>query len=571
LGERPADLVIKGAKVFDSFTGRFREGDLAVAEGRVAAFGTYEGLERVDGKNQYLLPGFIDSHVHVESSLCSPGEFARAVNAHGVTAVIADPHEIANVAGADGLRYFLEASENAPVDIYFMLPSCVPATPLEKGGATLTAADLEPFLSHPRVLGLGEMMNYPGVLARDPEVLRKLSLKRGEKRIVLDGHAPGVLGKALDAYASTGISSDHEATQAGELTAKLASGLFMLLREGSAAKNLYSLLSAVTPFTSRFCGLCTDDRHAKDILADGSVNHLVRLAMASGLIPLPELINMASLNPAVHYGLDRVGALAPGFDADMALYHDLWSFRPSKVWKNGRLTAQDGVSSWPPPAPLESESRVRKSVVLGDPPVDCLRVSGKSGEKVRVIGLRENEIVTDCLLLELPTRKGLLLADPERNIAKIAVFNRYGARAEPAVGFLKNLGLRRGALASTVSHDSHNLVTVGASDADMLLCAQRARDLEGGLVVALDGKILAELALPLGGLMSLVSLSATAAAMTNLGEVLPALGFPEGADPFMPLAFISLPVIPSLKLTDRGLVDVDKFLYVPLRADGAQA
>jgi adenine deaminase len=571
LGELEPDLVVKGARVFDSFTGFFRQTDLAVKDGYIAGLGSYDCGRNVDGKNHYLLPGFLDSHVHIESSMCVPGEFARGVNAHGVTSVVADPHEIANVAGVDGLNYFLACSENLPVDVYFMLPSCVPATPLEKGGAILTAKDLAPFLSHPRVLGLGEMMNYPGVLSLDDEVLSKLNLAQSLppetlKRINLDGHAPGVVGRALTAYAASGISTDHEAMKAGELTEKLSAGIFMLLREGSAAKNLVNLLPGVTAFSSRFCGLATDDRHAVDLKLEGSINHLLRIALGSGLSGVPELINMASLNGAIHYGLKDVGALAPGYKADMALYGDLWSFRPSMVWKNGVLTAQNGESLVPEIGPGD-DLKVRNTVRLGKINLKDLVAHATPSAKVRVIGMRERELVTDELILELPVRSGEFLSDPERDVSKIAVYDRYGSKSKPAVGFLKGLGIKRGAVSSTVSHDSHNLVTAGISDKDMILAAKRAAELGGGLVAVLDQKVLGELPLPIGGIMSALSLSETAAKLGALRETLQALGFSPDVDPFMSLAFMSLPVIPSLKLTSKGLVDVERASFVPLSAE----
>jgi adenine deaminase len=571
LGELEPDLVVKGALIFDSFTGFFRQADLAVKDGYIAGVGSYDSSNNVNGKNQYLLPGFLDSHVHIESSMCVPSEFARGVNAHGVTSVVADPHEIANVSGLDGLSYFLENSENLPIDIYFMLPSCVPASPLEKGGAILTAKDLAPFLSHPRVLGLGEMMNYPGVLSLDDEVISKLKIAEdipdiSLKRILLDGHAPGVVGRALTAYAASGISSDHEAVKAGELTEKISAGIFMLLREGSAAKNLVNLLPGVTSFSSRFCGLATDDRHAVDLKVEGSINHSLRIALGSGLSGLPELINMASLNGAIHYGIKDIGALAPGYKADMALYNDLWSFRPTLVWKNGILTAREGETLVPEIGPGD-DSRVRNTVKLGKISQKDLTAHNGGRSKARVIGMREREILTDELILELPVRSGEFLSDPERDIVKIAVFDRYGSKSKPAVGFLKGLGLRRGALASTVSHDSHNLVVAGTSDKDIIVAAKRTAELGGGLVAVLDQKVIGELPLPIGGIMSPLPLKETAAKLTTLREVIQALGFSLDDEPFMALAFMSLPVIPSLKLTSKGLVNVESFSFVPLSSE----
>jgi adenine deaminase len=426
---------------------------------------------------------------------------------------------------------------------------------------------MAPYLEHPRVLGLAEVMNYPGVLGASPEVLKKLRLAENRPETLrparVDGHAPGVLGKDLNAYLAAGIDTDHEAVTPGELSEKVSAGMFMLLREGTAAKNLLSLLPAVNHFNSRYCALATDDRHALDLVEEGSVNHLVRIAMASGLIAIPELLNMASLNGALHYGLRHTGALAPGYKADMALYQDLWSFRPSMVWKDGALAAKDGECLMDRKEGFsESEKFVRNSVKLGELSAADFKVRGKG--MARIIGVRPQSIETDLLTAELPSKNGVVRPDPESGVAKIAVCDRYRARHKPAVGFIRGLGLKRGAISSTVSHDSHNLVIAGASDEDMLVCLRRTRELEGGQVAALGGKVLREVALPLGGLMSTKSLRETAADIRALLDCLPALGFPPGSDPFMTLSFMSLPVIPSLKLTASGLVDVNRFEIVPL-------
>ncbi|MDR1080300.1 MAG: adenine deaminase [Deltaproteobacteria bacterium] len=563
LGETEPDLVVKGARVYDSFQGGFRAEDLAVKDGYVAGIGSYEGGVEVDGRDQYLLPGFIDCHVHMESSLCSPGEFSRMVNAAGTTTVVCDPHEIANVAGASGLVYFLKCTEELPTDVYFMMPSCVPASPIEKGGAELPAAALEPFMNHPRVLGLGEMMNYPGVLSRDPEVMAKLGLGRG-RPAPPDGHAPGLMGRSLNAYAASGIATDHESTEAGELSEKLSAGLFMLLREGSAAKNLLNLLPAVTHFNSRFCGFATDDRNALDLIREGGINHMVRTALASGTMPLPEILNMASLNGALHYRIPRTGALAPGWKADMALYRDLWSFRPSRVWKAGAETAREG-SSLVPETVLQRDPALFDTVRPGAYGESDIRARAPDGAKVLVIGVRERELVTDRLAMDLPRRAGEILADPELDVAKFVVSDRY-RQAKPAVGFIRGMGVRRGAIATTVSHDSHNLASCGASDRDIICAARRSAELGGGLVAALDGRILCELPLPLGGLMSDLSYQETAQRLAQFADTLAAMGLKPGSDPFMTLSFMSLPVIPSLKLTAKGLVDVDAFAVVPLTA-----
>ncbi|MDR3154707.1 MAG: adenine deaminase [Deltaproteobacteria bacterium] len=565
LGEAEPDLVVKGARVFDSFQGGFRDEDLAVKDGWIAGIGSFEGGVEVDGRDQYLLPGLIDCHVHLESSLCAPGEFARMINAAGTTSVVCDPHEIANVAGASGLSYILKATEGLPVDVYLMLPSCVPASPIERGGAELPALALEPFLGHPRVLGLGEMMNYPGVLSRNPEVLAKLRLGEGRRSAPPDGHAPGLRGRSLSAYASSGIGSDHESSEVGELSEKISAGLFMLLREGSAAKNLVNLLPAVTSFNSRFCAFATDDRNAMDLTREGGINHMVRTALATGPLQLPELLNMASINGARHYRIPGAGALAPGYRADMALYRDLWSFRPSRVWKSGEETAREGLSLVPETSPPQDRA-VFGTVLLGEISPSDLRAYAAEGARILVIGVRDRELLTDKLSLDLPRRAGELLPDPERDIAKMIACDRYRGESKPAVGFIKGLGLRRGALASTVSHDSHNLVAAGITDSDILCAARRCAELQGGQVAVLDGRILWELPLPLAGLMSSLPYRETAQRLAHFADAGAALGLRPDSEPFMTLSFMSLPVIPSLKLTANGLVDVDAFTVVPLTA-----
>jgi adenine deaminase len=544
--------VVKGAKVFNPYLGIFQEGDLAVAAGRVAGIGSYEGLETIDAQGGYLIAGLIDSHVHVESSMAGPLEFARAVSAAGVAAVVADPHEIANVAGLAGVRWLLEASENLPVDVFVMAPSCVPATPLERGGAELGPEEIAALLSHPRVLGLAEMMNYPGVLAGDPGVLAKMS-----GAALVDGHAPGLSGAALAAYAGAGIRTDHECLAPEEALERLALGQRVLLREGTAAKNLLSLLPALTPDLARFCHLCTDDRHAGDLAGEGSINHLLALAASSGLLPIASILRMATLNPAEHYGLADLGSLAPGRLASMALYPDLEGFKPLLAWKAGRLVAEGGLSTFPstPPAPGPLEGTVRPGPLSSE----SLALPA-AGREVRVIGVVPGQIVTESLRLAPKTSGGLILADPDGDVAKLAVWDRYGRGLPPAVGLIRGLGLRRGAIGTTVSHDSHNLAVAGASDGDMILCAKALAEAGGGLAAAEGGKILGLLPLPLGGLMSGLTIEETAKGCDLMAGLAKGLGCQR--DPFMTLSFMSLPVIPKLKLTASGLVDVEAFKVV---------
>jgi adenine deaminase len=554
LGQTKSDLVVKNANIYNPFIGDFIKGDLAVTAGRVAGIGKYKGVKEIDAKGQFLISGFIDSHVHIESSMTCPCEFAKTVSAHGTTAVIADPHEIANVCGLKGLKWFLNESSDTPINTYFMAPSCVPASPIERGGANLSPRDIQSFLKFDRVLGLGEMMNYPGVLNLDDDVLAKLSAAP-----MIDGHSPGITGASLSAYIAAGITTDHECLTPDEALEHLKLGQRVLLRQGTAAKNLLDLLPAVTVYNSQFCHFATDDRHAEDLLTEGSINHLVSLAVKNSALPISAVLNMATLNPAVHYGLRDLGSLSPGKTADMALYPNLTDFKPSMVWHNGKLAAKDGKSVFSSRSGDAGE--VRNTVKLGPISAQDLLVKA-DGENYRVIGVIADQIITESLVFPVKAVNGAIEADIENDVAKMAVWNRYGKPKPPAVGFIKGLGLKRGAIASTVSHDSHNLVAAGMNDQDMIACAQALEKMEGGLAVAKDGRIIASIALPFGGLMSDMSLLKTAAALKNIRSQCALLGLEADADPFMILSFMNLPVIPALKLTVNGLVDVTAFDFV---------
>lgn len=574
--QRPAALVIKNTRFFNAFTGEFASGDVAVQGGCIAGMGQYDGAQEWDAAGAYLVPGFIDSHVHLESAMASPAEYARVVVPHGTSAVVVDPHEIANVAGAEGLAYILEATENLPLTVYVMLPSCVPASPLEWGGARLTAADLAPFLNHPRVLGLGEMMNFPGVLSAAPEVMAKLRLAldwgegQGQGRsahLRIDGHSPGLSGADLQAYVAAGISSDHECSTLAEARERLSLGMAVMLRQGTAAKNLLDLLPAVTEHTAPLCLLATDDIHLNDLMREGHINYLVKLAAADGRVPLSTILRMAALNPAQHYDLRGCGAIAPGFRADFALYPDLETWRPDAVWYGGELAAQAGECVWMPPASaapadaLPGRERIYNSVRLPDLGPEDLKIRAASA-KARVIGIVPGQIVTEHLILELPAVNGAWEADPAADIAKLAVVERHRNSGHVGLGLVKGLGLARGAIASTVAHDSHNLVAAGASDADMLAAIAALGQMRGGLVAVESGRVLAALPLPLAGLLSDLAAPDIAAAMAGLHAAAQTLRNGAAGDVFMLLSFLSLPVIPKLKLTEAGLVDVEAFKVV---------
>jgi adenine deaminase len=554
-GEEPAELVLTGGRVANVYTGEWQETDVALCAGVIVGLGDYAGPQ-LSVAGRYILPGFIDGHLHLESSMLTPRELARALLPLGTTTVVADPHEIANVWGQAGLDYLLANSERLPVDFFFMLPPCVPATPLETSGASLEADDLQPYLHHPRVLGLAEVMNFPGVVAGDPGLLAKIALfPQGP----LDGHAPLLTGQALNAYRLAGIGSDHECTVLAEAREKLRKGFYLMLREGSLAKNLDDLLPAVTPASLRRTMLVTDDSHPEDLLHTGHLNHLLKKVVARGLAPL-SAITMATLNPAEYFRLHARGAVAPGLTADLVVVEDLQEFRVDKVIKNGNLVVDQGkLTAWPeiPPEPVPISSIKVKEIDLEafSPPA--------TGNVAKVIGLIPDQLLSEKRLLPAPIREGRLATDPARDILKLAVVERHHGTGNLGLGLVQGFGLRRGALASSVAHDSHNIVVVGASEPDMLQAVHHLVELGGGMAVVADGQVVADLALPIAGLMSLLTLEEVARAYGDLKAAYRALAG-NLPDPFMALSFLALPVIPALKLTDLGLVDVDRFQIVQL-------
>ena len=551
-GDEPADLVIHGGRVLSTFTREWlTDGDVAIVDGVVAGIGSYEAVETLDAKGSYVVPGFIDAHVHLESSKLLVDEFARLVLPLGTTAVVADPHEIANVLGSDGVHWLIDACDRIPLDTYFMASSCVPASPFESPWRELTIGDLEGLLHRHRVLGLAEMMNFPGVIAGAPSELAKLALARH-----VDGHAPGVLGAQLNAYAAAGIRSDHEASTVEEGRERLRAGLWLLIREASAARNLRALAPLAFEYGPSRIAFCTDDREPEQIADDGHVNAIVRDAVALGVPPEDALV-MATLSPALYHGLDHLGAIAPGYRADVLILPDLETFVPDLVLLAGRPIGEIPhvqVPEW-----------VRRSIHLDPVADDDFRVPWRGG-RARVIGLVPGEIVTASLVEELATVNGLALSDPDRDLAKIAVLERHLGTGRKGIGFVRGFGMRRGAFGATLSHDAHNVVVVGVDDRAMALAVNRLRELGGGIVVADEHEVRAELPLPVAGLLSdrpldevLDASRAINAAARELGVSCPA--------PFQILAFLALSVIPALKITDRGLVDVDRREVVPLAVD----
>ncbi len=556
-GGRPADLLLKNCRLINVFSGELQECDLAVKDGVILGWGGYRAVEVVDLGGAFVAPAYIDGHIHVESSMVGLAELARALVPRGTSGIVTDYHEIANVLGVEGIEYMIAADEGLPLQIWVMLPSCVPATPMETAGASLGPEELRPLLSRPQVLGVGEMMNFPGVVGGFPEVLSVLDLA-GD--LPVDGHAPGLSGLPLNAYAGSGISSDHECVTLEEAAEKLARGMYVMIREGSTAKNLEALLPLARGAAARRCLLVSDDRHPADLLEEGHLDALLSKAVSLGAHPV-EALRMVTLNPAERFGLKRRGALAPGYRADLVVLQDLSSFRALRVMREGRWVAEGGrllADDLPKPPPLRSTVRIDWERA-GD-----IGVKAESG-RMRVIGLVPDQIITERLLLEPRVEEGTAVTDISRDLLKICVFERHKDTGNVGLGFVRGFGLKEGALASTVAHDSHNLIAVGADDGEILAAARAVEEMGGGQAVVRGGEVIARLPLPVAGLMSDLPLEEVAARVRGLKEAAASLGC-SVAEPFMALSFLALPVIPELKMTDRGLFDVASFSHVPLFA-----
>jgi len=557
LGESKVDLLIKSGKVINVFSGEIEKKDVAIFDGVVVGFGDYESRKTIDVNGDFLCPGLIDSHVHVESSMVTIPEFARAVLPNGTTSVIIDPHEIANVLGLEGIRFMTESAKSVPLNVFIMLPSCVPATHLETSGATLKASDLMPLFKEPWAIGLAEMMNFPGVIFRDPEVLKKIDMAKGKR---IDGHAPMLSGKNLYAYLTAGIRSDHECTTLKEAKEKLINGMWIMIREGTTTRNLRDLIPLVTSKNARRFLLVTDDRHPKELLEEGHINSMIRQAIRWGTDPILA-IQMATLNAAEYFKLDDLGAIAPGYRADIVTFNHLERFQIKKVFKDGILVAEDG-KMLSPSIQKRKSPKPKGSVRIKPLKKDAFLLRSNQ-PLAKVIQLIPDQIVTKKVIRKILIKDGVAYPNINEDILKIAVVERHKATGNIGIGFVQGFGFKKGAIGSSVAHDSHNLVIVGTNDQDMLKAVEAIQAMGGGLVAVLDGKVLASLSLPIAGLMSEASvpkvnlrLEALQRAAKNLGCKIP--------DPFMTLSFLSLPVIQELKITDKGLVDVNQFKCVPL-------
>jgi adenine deaminase len=564
-GEGTADLLIKNGRAVNVFSGQIERKDVAIFGGRIVGFGDYPAKKIVDVKGDFLCPGLIDGHVHIESSMVTIPQFARAVLPNGTTSVVIDPHEIANVMGLRGIRFMAESAEGIPLNVFVMAPSCVPATNMETSGAILRSNEIRSLLKEPWVIGLAEMMNFPGVIYRDPEVLKKVEQAKGRR---IDGHAPLLSGKALNAYLTAGIRSDHECTTLKEAKEKLANGMWIMIREGSTARNLKDLLPLVTPKNSRRLLFVTDDRHPKELLAEGHINSIVRKSVEWGTDPVLA-IQMATLNPAEYFRLDDLGAIAPGYRADIITFDHLGRFQIKKVFKDGVLVAEDGkMISRPIGVSSFLKKGVQSSVRIKDIKSDTFVI--RSNQLLaNVIQLIPDQIVTKKVVKKIVLEDGVAFPNIKEDILKIAVMERHRATGNVGLGFVQGFGLKRGAIGSSVAHDSHNLVIVATNDEDMLQTAMAIKKMGGGLAVVSEEKVLASLPLPIAGLMTDAPISQVNDQLEFLLQAAKSLGC-KLPDPLMTLSFISLPVIPELKITDKGLVDVNQFKIVPLFGDANQ-
>ena len=560
-GRKKADLVIKNCNVVNVFSQEIIYGKLAISDGVFIGVGDYEGAEVIDGEGKYIVPGLIDSHVHIESSMGSPYQFARAVIPRGTTTVISDCHEIANVKGLEGIKYMIDSSENLPLDVYIMLPSCVPATTFETSGAILEAEDLEELMQHERVLGLGELMNYQGVVFNDEGIMKKLELTDKYHKVV-DGHGPIIKEKELNAYSLAGVKTDHECMNHKEVLDRLRNGIYIAVREGSAAKNLLDLVGSINSFNERRFTFCTDDRHPKDILQEGHIDNNIRLAIRGGVGPITA-IRMATLNSAECYGLKNLGAIAPGYIADFLIVDNLTDFNVLKTFKRGNQIKDDWYVA------IKEDKKlleiVSNSVNIKDFTEEGLKIK-LSSNCAKVIKIMENSLFTENVTREVNVdENGYYMHNQKTDILPIYVFERHKGTGNIGKGLIEGYGLKNGAIASTIAHDSHNLVVIGDNPANVKIAVQKIIEIGGGLVIVKDGEVKGCLPLDIGGIMSSKDLETVSKGHEELNKIaIEELGINKNVNAFMTLAFMALPVIPKLKITDQGLFDVMKFEHTSL-------
>ena len=557
-----SDLVLKNGNILNVFTGEIETGDVAIKNGTIVGIGSYNGKEEIDVSDKYICPGLIDGHIHIESSMISPAEFAKAVIPHGTTAVVADPHEIANVAGIEGIEYMIEAAKDLPIDIFYMLPSCVPATGLDESGAVLKAEDLDRFYKETGVRGLAELMNFYGTVRGDEDILDKIvgAVNAGK---AIDGHAPGLTGNDLNAYVVAGVGSDHECSSADEALLKLRRGQWVMVREGTAAKNMDKLMPLFDDMYCDRCMVVSDDKHAGDIVEFGHMDYIIRKAVRGGK-KASNAVKMTSLNPSQYFGLGKRGAIAPGYIADILVVSGFDLFKVEKVFKNGKLVAEDGVMTEQIESLIKPEDypRVYNSFNMDPVKPEDLALKQK-GSKKRVIELVKNEILTREVIVPSELDISPTGVQVDKDILKIAVIERHNRTGHIGIGFIKGYGLKKGAIASSVAHDSHNIIVVGTNDEDMAVAANAVLNNNGGLSIAEDGKVLSSMALPIAGLMSEMEATESEDLLIEMKVMAKHMGCEHGIDPFMTLAFTALPVIPKLRILTQGLFDVDTQSYVP--------
>jgi adenine deaminase len=561
MGDREADVVLRNCKIVNVYTGKIEEGNIALFRKRIAGIGDYQkGKETIDLQGRFILPGFIDAHLHIESSMISPKEFARAVLSKGTTTVIADPHEMANVLGVEGLEYLIKSTEGIPLNVYIALPSAVPATSLETAGARLGPEDMVSLVDkYPqRIIALGEVMNFPGVLKTDRELIAKIEILR-HKYKKIDGHAPGLKGRELNAYIDSFVRSDHECTTAEEALEKVSRGMQVLIREGTAAKNLETLIKAVDYANHTFFSFCTDDRDLLDTVRQGHINYLVKRSVQLGLDPIIA-VRMATINAARHYNLRSMGAIAPGYKADMVVVDDLSDFTIEMVIKDSRIVARNETIIASCEGIYNNIPESHRSLFLSEYSIETFRIPASS-QRIRIIEARESDLYTSSSILKASVENGFAVADPSRDIAKVLVFDRYEGKP-PSRAFARGFGMKQGAVATTIGHDAHNLCVLGMNDDDMLTAVRRVQELNGGIVSVLNGRVRAEIALPIAGLMSDKGITEVVEELEEMKRAIRDMGSEE--DILMILHFMQLAVIPELKITDQGLVDVLHQKFVDL-------
>lgn len=562
--EKQMKTLLKNGTVVNVFLGTTERADVLLEDGKIIGVGDYANADadiKEDVSGKWICAGFIDGHIHIESTMLLPSELARVCVPHGTTAIVTDPHEIANVCGTAGIEFMLQASEGLPMTVYVMLPSCVPATPFDESGAVLTASKLRPYYAHPRVLGLAEMMNYPGVLADDPDVWQKIR-DAHEKGRPVDGHAPLLSGRALDQYIAAGVQTDHECSSFEEAAERIAKGQWLMIREGTAARNLNGLLPLFEPPYAHRCLLVTDDKHPADLIKNGHIDAIIREAVKAGKSAVTA-VQMATIQAAQCFGLRGVGAVAPGYAADLLVLDDLDTVAVRDVYRAGKKVVENGrMQAFDIPKPDERLSKiVRESFCMRELTPEDFHIE-QTSDRCRVIRLVPGQLLTDEWITQvMPEHNGV---DISRDILKLAVIERHRQTGHIGLGYVSGMGIKHGAVAESVSHDSHNLIVVGADDADMALAADRVRAIGGGIAVADGGKVIGEMALPVAGLMGDGTAQELAAQNAHMRELVHMLGVPPQTAPLMSMSFISLPVIPSLKMTTQGLVDVNKQERVPL-------